>query len=173
MQAGESLERRGGFKMKIGIGSDQNGFELKEVVKAFLTEQQYDVVDYGCGSGEEVDYPNVSFEIAQAISNQKLDRGILICGTGIGVAIAACKYPGIRAALCHDTYSAERAQLSNNAQILTMGAQIIGAEVAKQVVKAYLDVEWAQGSERKVNLITEKEKELLEGNKSSFNLSEK
>lgn len=159
--------------MKIGIGSDQNGFELKEVIKAFLTEEKYDVVDYGCGPGEEVDYPNVSFEIAQAISEQKLDRGILICGTGIGVAIAACKYPGIRAALCHDTYSAERAQLSNNAQILTMGAQIIGAEVAKKVVKAYLNVEWAQGSERKVNLIAEKEKELLGGTNNTRNIAKK
>ena len=81
------------------------------------------------------------------------------------MAIAACKYPGIRAALCHDTYSAERAQLSNNAQILTMGAQIIGAEVAKKVVEAYLNVSWAKGSERKVNLINEKENEFL-GNRS-------
>ena len=143
--------------MKIGIGSDQNGFELKETIKFFLQDLNYEVIDYGCNSGEEVDYPNVSFEIAQDISENKINRGILICGTGIGVAIAACKYPGIRAALCHDTYSAERAQLSNNAQIITMGAQIIGPEVAKKVVEAYLNVEWAQGSERKVNLITEKE----------------
>ena len=112
--------------MKIGIGSDENGFELKEELKEFLKETQYEVIDYGCNSGEKVDYPNVSFEVAQDISDNKLDRGILICGTGIGMAIAACKYPGIRAALCHDTYSAERAQLSNNAQIITIGAQIIG-----------------------------------------------
>ncbi len=147
--------------MKIGIGSDHIGFKLKEEVKEFLTKNGYEVVDYGCKSDEEVDYPNVSFEVAEGISENKLDRGILICGTGIGVAIAAGKYPGIRAALCHDTYSAERAQLSNNAQILTMGAQIIGPKVAKKVVEAYLNVSWAKGSERKVNLISEKEKEFL------------
>ena len=147
--------------MKIGIGSDENGFELKEDLKAFLKDTEYEVIDYGCHLGEKIDYPNVSFEVAQDISENKLDRGILICGTGIGVAIAACKYPGIRAALCHDTYSAERAQLSNNAQIITMGAQIIGAEVAKKVIEAYLNAEWAKGSERKVNLIIEKENEFL------------
>jgi len=147
--------------MKIGIGSDHNGFQLKEEIKRFLTENGYEVVDYGCKSDEEIDYPNVSFEVAEGINENKLDRGILICGTGIGVAIAAGKYPGIRAALCHDTYSAERAQLSNNAQILTMGAQIIGTEVAKKVVEAYLNVSWAKGSERKVNLINEKENEFL------------
>ena len=151
--------------MKIGIGSDQIGFELKETIKFLLKDTNYEVIDYGCNSGEDIDYPNISFEVAQDINKDKLDRGILICGTGIGMAIAACKYPGIRAALCHDTYSAERAQLSNNAQILTMGAQIIGPEVAKKVVEAYLNVEWAQGSERKVNLITEKENEPL-GRKS-------
>jgi len=147
--------------MKIGIGSDENGFELKEELKDFLKDTQYEVIDYGCNSGEKVDYPNVSFEVAQDISDNKLDRGILICGTGIGMAIAACKYPGIRAALCHDTYSAERAQLSNNAQIITIGAQIIGPEVAKKVIEAYLNAEWAKGSERKVNLINEKENEFL------------
>jgi len=147
--------------MKIGIGSDENGFELKEELKVFLKDTQYDVIDYGCNSGEEVDYPNISFEVAKDISEKKLDRGILICGTGIGMAIAACKYPGIRAALCHDTYSAERAQLSNNAQVMTIGAQIIGPEVAKKVLEAYLNAEWAKGSERKVNLINEKENEFL------------
>lgn len=99
--------------------------------------------------------------MSQAISEEKLDRGILICGTGLGVAIAANKYPGIRAATAHDTYSAERAQLSNNAQVLTMGAQIIGVEVGKKIVEAYLNVEWANGSKRKVDKIIEKEKEFI------------
>jgi|SRR5699024_343069 len=148
--------------MRIGIGSDHNGFELKEAIKDFLKDTDHEIVDYGCNSCAEVDYPDVAFEVAQDISENKIERGILICGTGIGVAIAAGKYPGIRAALTHDTYSAERAQLSNNAQIITMGAQIIGPEVAKKVVEAYLSVEWAEGSARKVNKITEKEKELIE-----------
>ncbi|WP_019378091.1 ribose 5-phosphate isomerase B [Virgibacillus halodenitrificans] len=148
--------------MKIGLGSDHNGFELKEVVKNYIeTNTEHEVVDYGCHSCAAVDYPDVAFEVSEAIAKQELDRGILICGTGIGVAIAANKYPGIRAATAHDTYSAERAQLSNNAQIITLGAQIIGPEVAKKVVEAYLNVEWAEGSKRKVDKINDKEKELI------------
>jgi ribose 5-phosphate isomerase B len=147
--------------MKIGIGSDHIGFELKEAIKKFIGNTEHELVDYGCRACDEVDYPDVAFEVAQAISEGKIDRGILICGTGIGVAVAAGKYPGIRAALCHDTYSAERAQLSNNAQIITMGAQIIGIEVGKKVVEAYLNSHWAGGSERKVNKISEKEKEFM------------
>lgn len=106
--------------MKMGISSDHNGFEFKEGIKEFLDGFEYEVIDYGCHSCDAVDYPDVAFEVSEAISSGELDRGILICGTGIGVAIAANKYPGIRAALCHDVYSAERAQLSNNAQINTM-----------------------------------------------------
>ncbi|MEW9674913.1 ribose 5-phosphate isomerase B [Lentibacillus sp. L22] len=150
--------------MIIAVGSDHNGYELKEGIKKFIEENtEHEVVDYGCHSCEAVDYPDVAFEVSKAISEGKLDRGILICGTGIGVCIAANKYPGIRAALAHDTYSAERAQLSNNAQILTMGAQIIGLEVGKKIVEAYLNVTWANGSKRKVDKINNKEKEFLNG----------
>ncbi|TFJ92345.1 ribose 5-phosphate isomerase B [Lentibacillus salicampi] len=146
--------------MKIAIGADHNGYELKEGVKAFIEQNtEHKIVDYGCHDCEAVDYPDVAYEVSRAINEGELDRGILICGTGLGVAISANKYPGIRAATCHDTYSAERAQLSNNAQILAMGAQIIGVEVAKKVVGAYLNVEWAEGSKRKVDKINEIEKE--------------
>ena len=147
--------------MKIGIGSDHNGFDFKEAIKISIEEQGHEVVDFGCQSCDAVDYPDVAFEVANAVSEKKIERGILICGTGIGVAVAACKYPGIRAALTHDTYSAERAQLSNNAQIITMGAQIIGVEVGKKVVEAYLNSHWTGGSERKVNKIIEKENEFI------------
>ncbi|SFM17024.1 ribose 5-phosphate isomerase B [Gracilibacillus orientalis] len=147
--------------MKIAIGSDHNGFDLKEEIKKYLVNEKFEFIDYGCYSCNAVDYPDVAFQVAEDINRNKVDRGILICGTGIGVAIAACKYPGIRAALCHDTYSAERAQLSNNAQILTMGAQIIGPEVGKKVVAAYMNSFWTGGSERKVNKITEKENEFI------------
>lgn len=153
------LFRKGEWVMKVGIGSDHNGFEFKDAIKEFLEGKGHQLVDYGCHSLDAVDYPDVAFEVAQAISNEKVERGILICGTGIGVAIAAGKYPGIRAALTHDTYSAERAQLSNNAQIITMGAQIIGVEVGKKVAEAYLNVQWTGGSQRKVDKITEKENE--------------
>lgn len=119
--------------MKIGLGSDHNALHLKDYIKKYIEETtDIEVVDYGCYSEDEVDYPDVAFEVAEAISEEKLDRGILFCGTGLGVAIAANKYPGIRAATTHDVYSAERAQLSNNAQIITLGAQIVGYEVAKK-----------------------------------------
>ncbi|WP_337969697.1 ribose 5-phosphate isomerase B [Virgibacillus salexigens] len=147
--------------MKIGIGSDHNGFELKEAIKEFISSTEHEEVDYGCHSCNAVDYPDVAFDVSKAISEGDLDRGILICGTGIGVCIAANKYPGIRAALAHDTYSAERAQLSNNAQILTMGAQIIGVELGKKVVESYLNAEWANGSKRKVDKIIENENKFL------------
>lgn len=149
--------------MKIAIGSDHNAFELKEELKTYMIDEGYDVVDYGCHSCEAVDYPDVSFRVGNDIMKGEIDRGILICGTGIGVAIAAGKVPGIRAALCHDTYSAERAQLSNNAQILTMGAKVIGPEAAKKVLNTYLGASFAGGpSARKIQQIAEQEQAYLE-----------
>lgn len=149
--------------MKIAIGSDLNGVQLKEVLKNFIEEKlSHKVIDFGVSESEDIDYPEVSYSVAEAISKGKADRGILICGTGLGVAIAANKYPGIRAATTHDVYSAERAELSNHAQIITLGAQVIGVEPAKKVVEAYLNVEWAKGSERKVNKIIEIEKEFIQ-----------
>lgn len=147
--------------MKIGIGCDFNGFDFKEEIKKHLEATGHEVVDFGSYSSEPNDYPEVAFNVAEAVSEKKVERGILICGTGIGVQIAANKYPGIRAAQCHDTYSAERAQLSNNAQIITMGAKIIGPEVGKDIVDAYLSVSWAEGSARKVNQILEKEEAIV------------
>ncbi|WP_062237542.1 ribose 5-phosphate isomerase B [Fictibacillus sp. FJAT-27399] len=150
--------------MRIGLGSDHNAFDMKESLKSYIQELGHEVVDYGCHSCSEVDYPEVAFEVGEGIIQNKLDRGILCCGTGIGVAIAAGKVPGIRAALCHDTYSAERAQKSNNAQVLTMGSKVIGIELAKQVVKTYLESHFSGGnSGRKVQQITDKEQEFLKG----------
>ncbi|HET7579957.1 MAG TPA: ribose 5-phosphate isomerase B [Bacillales bacterium] len=149
--------------MKIALGCDHNAYFLKEEVKKHLHELNHEVIDYGCYSCEAVDYPDVAFQVGQDIADGRMPRGILICGTGIGVAIAAGKVPGIRAALCHDTYSAERAQKSNDAQILTMGAKVIGVELAKKVVSAYLESEFSGGnSERKVQKIIDKENEYLE-----------
>lgn len=150
--------------MKLVIGSDHNGYQLKETIKGFLADTKHEVVDFGSHSEDAVDYPDVAFKVSESVSEGKAERGILICGTGIGVCISANKYPGIRAALAHDVYSAERAQLSNNAQILTMGSQIIGPEAAKKVVAAYLNVEWAEGSKRKVDKIINKEQQFVNKN---------
>ncbi|WP_160724865.1 ribose 5-phosphate isomerase B [Bacillus sp. USDA818B3_A] len=148
--------------MKIGIGSDHNAFQLKEEVKAYIEGLGHTVEDYGCHSEEEVDYPGLAFNVATDITKGSLERGILLCGTGIGMSIAANKVPGIRSAQCHDVYSAERAQLSNNAQIITMGSKIVGPELAKKIVEAYLSVSFQGGnSARKIDQIMDKEKEYL------------
>ncbi|KGA98383.1 ribose 5-phosphate isomerase [Alkalihalobacillus alcalophilus ATCC 27647 = CGMCC 1.3604] len=151
--------------MKIGIGSDHNAFEMKESLKLYMTQLGYEVVDYGCQDNcSEIDYPQVAFDVAGDIMGNRIERGILVCGTGIGVAIAAGKVPGIRAALCHDTYSAERARESNEAQILTMGAKVIGIEPAKQIVKVFLESgSPSDNSARKVKQINDKEQEFLKG----------
>jgi ribose 5-phosphate isomerase B len=138
----------------IAIGSDEAGYRLKSMLIEVLEEEGQKVADFGCHSEDPVDYPDVAFEVAGAIARGEHDRGILICGTGIGMSIAANKVPGVRAAQAHDPYSAERARKSNDAQILALGARVIGPEVAKSLVKIWLQSEFAGGnSTRKVGKI--------------------
>lgn len=140
--------------MKIALGSDHLGVVLKNEVASLLRERKVEFQDFGVSTGQVVDYPDVAEKVAQAISEGQCDRGILICGTGIGMAISANKVPGIRAAVVHDPYSAERSRKSNDAQILTMGACVIGAQVARQLVAIWLESEFQGGdSARKVKKI--------------------
>ncbi|MGJ7046145.1 ribose 5-phosphate isomerase B [Thermoanaerobacterium thermosulfurigenes] len=140
--------------MKIIIGSDELGYDLKEIIKNHLTNKGIEVVDAGVYDKNPVDYPDIALSVAQRIANSEFERGILICGTGIGMAITANKVPGVRAAQCHDIYSAERARKSNNAQIMTMGALVIGVELAKKLVDVWLESEFQGGrSIRKVDKI--------------------
>lgn len=125
--------------MKIAIGADSAGKPLLDVIEAHLATKKDVSVSNLSQSGF---YADLSAKLAQTIVSGQNERGILICGTGIGVSIAANKVPGIRAALTHDTYSAERAAKSNNAQIITMGARVIGPELAKSIVDAFLDAEF-------------------------------
>ncbi len=125
--------------MKIAIGADSAGKPLLDVIEAHLATKKDLAVSNLSQSGF---YADLSAKLAQTIVNGENERGILICGTGIGVSIAANKVPGIRAALTHDTYSAERAAKSNNAQIITMGARVIGPELAKSIVDAWLASEF-------------------------------
>ncbi|PXY26982.1 ribose 5-phosphate isomerase B [Prauserella muralis] len=130
----------------IAVGSDQLGFELKSELARHLAERGYEVADYGTTSAEESeDYPDVAERVALAVAGGKHDRAVLICGTGIGMAIAANKVPGVRAAQASDTYSAERARASNNAQVITMGALTVAREVAKDIVDHWLDSEFQGG----------------------------
>ena len=131
--------------MQIAIGADEAAYDLKEILKAHLAARGVEVVDYGAFDRNPVLYPDIAVKVAEAIAAGRHPRGILMCGTGIGMAITANKVPGVRAATCHDTYSAERARKSNDAQILTMGARVIGPELAKTIVDAWLRSEFEGG----------------------------
>ncbi len=143
--------------MKILLGSDGFGYELKEDVKAYLQELNHTVIDIGVNSSNQPDiYPDIANALAVRIADGETDRGILICGTGIGMAMVANKVPGVRAACAHDPYSAERARKSNDAQIITFGAQIVGATLVQVLLDHWLASEFGGGrSVPKVNRIKE------------------
>jgi ribose 5-phosphate isomerase B len=124
--------------MKLAIGCDEAACELKEVLKKHLLEEGHDVTDFGTHDSTPVLYPDVAFAVAERVAKGDFERAVLLCGTGIGMAISANKVAGIRAAQCHDTYSAERASRSNDAQIVTIGARVVGPELAKAIVDAWL-----------------------------------
>jgi ribose 5-phosphate isomerase B len=148
--------------MTIAIGCDHNGFRLKEIVKEHLKSLGYEVDDYGVSSEVPVDYPDIALNLAEGVAQGKHDRGILICGTGNGMAIVANKVPGVYAATCHDSFSTERARKSNNAQIMTMGAQVIGPELAKSLVNIWLESEFQGGrSQPKVDKIKKIEEKYM------------
>jgi ribose 5-phosphate isomerase B len=131
--------------MIIAIGSDEAAYDLKEALKPFLESLGHSFIDCGTFDGASVLYPDIAIKAALAVADGEARRAIICCGTGIGMSIAANKIPGIRAAHCHDTYSAERAVKSNNAQVLTMGARVIGLELAKSIVKSFLESEFKDG----------------------------
>ncbi|NLA49047.1 MAG: RpiB/LacA/LacB family sugar-phosphate isomerase [Bacteroidales bacterium] len=129
--------------MKIAIGCDPNASSLKEIIKKQLKELGYTVKDFG---SDDPIYARVAFSVGEAVAANEYDRGILLCGTGIGMSIAANKVPGVYAALCADTYSAERAIKSNNSNVLAVGAFTTGTEVAKQIVKIWMESKWQTGT---------------------------
>lgn len=139
---------------KVALGCDPNAAELKMIIKQHLQELGYETKDYG---SDDTVYANVAIRVAEAVARGDHERGILICGTGIGVSIAANKVQGAYAALCSDAYSAERARKSNNANIMTMGSQVIGSELAKTLVTIWMRSEYTPGgrSEPKVRRIVE------------------
>ncbi|NMA02409.1 MAG: ribose 5-phosphate isomerase B [Clostridia bacterium] len=131
--------------MKIALGSDHGGFQLKEEIKKFLDCKGLEYKDFGTYSCDSCDYPDIALPVAQSITKGEYDRGILVCGTGIGIGIAANKIPGIRAALCHDTFSARASREHNNANILTMGERVIGKGLALDIVEIWLNTEFCGG----------------------------
>ncbi len=144
--------------MKIAIGSDHAGFKLKEEIKKFLKEKGIEVVDFGTHSEDRVDYPDYAIPLAESVARGEEDFGILICGTGIGMSIAANKVKGIRASLVSDVYSAHSAREHNNANILCMGGRVLGVELAKEITNAWLNASFMGGRhERRINKISEYE----------------
>ncbi|HHZ19457.1 MAG TPA: ribose 5-phosphate isomerase B [Firmicutes bacterium] len=131
--------------MKIGIACDHAGYYLKEEIVRFLQEKGHEVRDYGVYSTESVDYPDQAYLVAEAVTKGEVQQGILICGTGIGISIAANKVKGIRAALCHDVFSARMARQHNDSNILALGARVIGVGHALAIVEAYLEESFLGG----------------------------
>lgn len=148
--------------MTLAIGADHGGVRLKDAIKAYLDERGIAYHDFGTFTEESVDYPVIATKVAHAVANGQYDRGLLFCGTGIGISIAANKVRGIRAAVCTDAYSAEYCRRHNNANILCLGGRVIDAAHARELVGLYLDTEFEGGRhERRVQEIADIEAGLL------------
>ena len=139
----------------IALGCDHGGYELKQEIKKYLDEKGIEYKDYGCDSLDSVDYPVYAKKVAHAIVDGECEKGILICGTGLGISLAANKVKGIRAAVCSEPFTAKMARVHNNCNILAFGARVVGAELAKMIVETWLDAEFEGGRhQRRVDLIT-------------------
>jgi len=134
--------------VKLVIASDHAGFPLKEEVRAYLTKAGHEMVDLGAYNAEPSDYPDFAEKVGEAILKGVSKRGILICGSGVGVCVAANKIPGIRAGMCHDTYSAHQGVEHDDMNVLVMGARIIGSALAYEVVDAFIRAEFIAREER-------------------------
>lgn len=149
--------------MIVAIGADHGGFHLKIKIVEFLKELGHEVHDLGTHSEDPVDYPDFALAVAQEILLQKAVRGILICGSGVGACVAANKFPGIRAAICHDTFSAHQGVEDDNINVLCLGARVIGTELAKDIVKVWLSASFsgAERHKRRLFKVEEIEKKFL------------
>lgn len=136
----------------IALGNDHTGYELKKAIMEYLDAKGIEYKDYGCGEVTASNYPDYAKAVGKAIQNKECDRGILICGTGIGISITANKMKGIRCALCHDVFSAEATRLHNDANVLAMGARVIGVGHALKIVEAFLSTDFSN-EERHINRI--------------------
>ena len=151
--------------MKITVGSDHAGFELKEDLRGYLAEQKVEVIDLGVYKEEPVDYPDIGASVAQKVSQGGADRGILICGSGIGMSIVANRFPGVRAALCHDLYTARISREHNDANLLILGGRLIGKGLAREILKVWLEAGFQGGRhQRRLEKIRALEEKILRGN---------
>lgn len=145
--------------MRVVLGADHGGYELKEAIRTHLETQGLEVLDLGTNSTDSVDYPKYGFAVGNAILKGEADLGIAVCGTGLGISIAANKIPGIRAVVCTETFSARMAREHNNANVLTLGGRVTGVGLALDIVDIFLRTEFAGGRHaRRVNLISDIER---------------
>ncbi len=144
--------------MKIALGSDHGGYQLKENLKEYLKELKVEYIDFGCENEKSVDYPDIGFKVATEVKSGKYDRGILICGTGIGMSVVANKVRGIRAALCDNEFTARCAREHNDANILVLGGRVICSELAKEIVKVWLNTKFSH-EEKHINRLNKIKKE--------------
>jgi RpiB/LacA/LacB family sugar-phosphate isomerase len=143
--------------MRIAVAADHAGFPLKDEVIEIVASHGHEVIDLGTDSTKPVDYPDYAEKLGRAIQSGEAERGILLCGSGVGAAVAANKMKGIRAGLCHDTYSAHQSVEHDNVNVLALGARIIGPELAREVVQAFLRAEFS-GEPRHVRRLTKIDK---------------
>jgi ribose 5-phosphate isomerase B len=142
--------------LKIALGSDHGGFELKEAIKNYLKERGIEYIDFGTDSTDSVDYPEFAEKVSKAVISGDGTKGILCCGTGIGISIAANKIPGIRCAVVSDTYSAQMSREHNNANVLALGGRVVGVGLALHIVEVWLNTEFSGGRhQNRINLITD------------------
>ena len=145
--------------MKIGIGNDHSALELKAEIIDFLKEKGHEVVDYGTNSPESCDYPIYGEKVARAVAAGEVEKGILICGTGLGICLAANKVEGIRAVVCSEAFTAKMSRAHNDCNMLAFGARVVGAELAKMIVDTWLNTEFEGGRhQRRVDLIMDIER---------------
>ena len=138
--------------MRVAIGADHAGFEMKQDLAGYLGRTGYEVIDLGTDSTAPVDYPDISEAVSKAVLGGQAERGIVVCGSGAGAAIAACKFPGIRASVCHDAYSARQAVEHDDLNVLCLGSRVIGPSLARTLADAFLAASFS-GEARHVNRV--------------------
>jgi ribose 5-phosphate isomerase B len=147
--------------MKLAVGADHAGFPLKAAILAHLKDTGHEVIDFGTFSEEPVDFPVITKQVCTAVNNEEADRGLMICGTGVGASIAANKVKGIRASVCHDVYSAHQCVEHDNVNVMAVGAQIVGDKLAKDLIDRFLAAKFSTSPEfrKRVEMLADMEKE--------------
>ncbi len=145
--------------MKIGFGSDHAGYELKNILKAHLEEKGYECIDYGTDGKGSVDYPDFGRLVGEKVASKEVDKGVLVCGTGVGISIAANKVKGVRACVCSEPYSAMMSVKHNDANIIAVGARVVGEDLAKLIIDSFFEASFEAGRhQRRVDKICNIEK---------------